>query len=183
MLGYRFTMVALAVAALMGGGALAAVSQKNAPEGQAAQVPRPGSPDEPASIIMARQAAMLEMERAADLIAAMVDDGVPWSREEAARAAENLVALLSAMPEDYPEETFAEPSLALPTVRSEWADFTALASEAAATAGDLRAAVEQENLRAVRTSLAELRHICSTCHLRYSPGIRTDEEPLPSTVH
>lgn len=139
-----------------------------------------------AGVIAERQETMRQVEA----IWMMLDDMInrlepppeePTAREEAVRGAHILADLLAAMRLQYPQGSFAPPSEALPMVRDDWQAFTSLTDQAEQHAHAVATALEAEDRTGADRALDALGDTCTTCHLRFSPGIRSDHR-LPAEL-
>lgn len=180
-----------AFALLAAGAAVGAVlATQQAPAARQEAVPGGAiaeAPVDDAALVAARQETMQRMEAVWLMLSDMIgrEEGrgsVAEGAAAAAAAAEGagiLAGLFDEMQRQYPEGTFAPPSLALPEVRADWAAFSSLARDAEQRAEALASALAAGRVEEAKDLLSAVERDCSACHLRFSPGIRSDLRPLP----
>lgn len=138
-----------------------------------------GEPLQGPEVVEARQEAMRQMEAIWMMLGDMIGREGDLDRKAAAEGAAILVELLGAMQRQYPEGSFVPPTSATPEVRQDWNDFLKLVATAQGYAMNVREAVLDGDRDTAATQLSALEGTCSTCHLRFSPGIRSDVRPWP----
>ncbi|MGC2856416.1 c-type cytochrome [Novispirillum sp. DQ9] len=173
----------MAAAGIVAAGlATAAVVVTQAPAARQ-DAPVPGeiaeAPLDAEQVVAARQETMRRMEAVWLLLSDMIQRDDEIDRAAAAEGAGILAALFDEVGRQYPEGSFVPPSEALPDVRKDWSAFLALTAEAEDRARDLAEALENGSIEEARDLLAAVEKDCSSCHLRFSPGIRTDLRPWP----
>lgn len=175
--------VMAAAGMLAAGVAVAAVVVTKAPAARQESLPRDAIAEAPldtAAMVAARQHTMQRMEAVWLLLSDMIaHDGESLDRAAAAEGAGILAGLFGEMQRQYPAGSFVPPSQALPDVRTDWAAFTGLAKDAEQRAQALGEALSSGSLGEARDALSAVEKDCSACHLRFSPGIRTDLRPWP----
>lgn len=170
-MGVKAAATGITLAAL-----IAVTAAQAAPQQEAAQ---PAAPDmDAAALVEARQETMRHMEAVWLMLRDMIDREGLSDRKAAAEGAEILASLIADMQRQYPEGSFVPPTEALPEVRQDWDAFLRLAAEAEANAEALQEAVLAESQADALEALKALEANCSACHLRFSPGIRSDLRPL-----
>ncbi|MFA7430653.1 MAG: cytochrome c [Rhodospirillaceae bacterium] len=130
-------------------------------------------------VIAARQDTMRQLEAMWLMLSDLTARPGALDRKAAAEGAEIMAGLLGDMQVQYPEGSFVPPTEAVAEVRRDWSDFLQLAATAQGHALALRDAALDDDKALAAKALAELEADCSTCHLRFSPGIRTDLRPWP----
>ncbi len=148
--------------------------------GATAQAAEPaGEPLQGAEVVEARQEAMRQMEAIWLMLSDMIERDGDLDRKAAAEGAAIMLELFGDMQRQYPEGSFLPPTAATPEVRQDWDDFLKMAATAQGYAMNVREAVLEDDRETAATQLAALEVTCSNCHLRFSPGIRSDLRPWP----
>lgn len=169
-------------AALAGGAAVVVTAPAPAPAARREGPPAEAlaeAPRDSGALVAARQETMQRMEAVWLLLSEMIGQGDDLDRPAAMEGASVLAGLFREMQRQYPEGSFAPPSQALPDVRTDWAAFTGLAEDAQRRAEVLGDALASGSPEEARDALSAVEKDCSACHLRFSPGIRTDLRPWP----
>ncbi|KJS44753.1 MAG: hypothetical protein VR70_01445 [Rhodospirillaceae bacterium BRH_c57] len=138
-----------------------------------------GEPLQGPAVIAARQETMRQMEAIWLMLDDMIERDEDLDRKAAADGAAIMVDLFGDMQRQYPEGSFLPPTAATLEVRQDWSDFLKMAATAQGYAMNVREAVLDGDRATAATHLAALEVTCSTCHLRFSPGIRSDLRPWP----
>jgi cytochrome c556 len=121
------------------------------------------------TVVSRRVRAMQDLQKAHDLLVAMVEKKAPFERAPAFRAARTIRQLAGpGMTELFPPGSEGGGSKALPAVWTDWPGFEAYAGRLYLNGSFLvRAAQAADTGTDLREALASVTEVCRACHARY----------------
>jgi len=124
-------------------------------------------------IVKERMTLMKHLGKGMKKMGAMIKGKRTFDSEQIANHAKTISETAPGITDLFPHGSFHEPSEALPAIREEWEQFSALAQKLTDEAQKLHQVAQSGERRAITMQFAKVGKVCSSCHTKYR---KKDEE-------